>query len=61
MTARPRLSLAGLSKRFGSTVALDELDIDVAEGRFFALFGPSSVGKTTTLGAICGLVRPTRA
>ena len=34
------------------------MDLEVAEGRFFALFGPSSVGKTTTLRTIAGLVRP---
>ena len=58
MSARPQLGLSGLSKRYGATVALDGLDLEVAEGRFFALFGPSSVGKTTTLRAISGLVRP---
>lgn len=60
MSAAPQLSLRGVSKAYGATVALDGLDLDVAEGRFFALFGPSSVGKTTTLRAICGLVRPDR-
>lgn len=58
MTTPPQLSLSGVSKSFGSTVALQGLDLDVAEGRFFALFGPSSVGKTTTLRAISGLVTP---
>jgi multiple sugar transport system ATP-binding protein len=52
------LSLEGVSKRYGATIALDGMDLEVAEGRFFALFGPSSVGKTTTLRAISGLVRP---
>ncbi|MBP7000106.1 ABC transporter ATP-binding protein [Amaricoccus sp.] len=56
--AQPILALSGLSRRYGATVALDGMDLEVAEGRFFALFGPSSVGKTTTLRAICGLVRP---
>ena len=54
----PHLSLSGLSKAFSTTVALDGLDLDVDEGCFFALFGPSSVGKTTTLRTIAGLVRP---
>ena len=58
--ASPQLSLSGLSKRYGATMALDGLDLEVAEGRFFVLFGPSSVGKTTTLRTIAGLVRPGR-
>lgn len=52
------LRLDGVSKRYGATIALDGLDLQVAEGRFFALFGPSAVGKTTTLRAVAGLVRP---
>ena len=40
--------------------ALDDLDLEVAEGRFFVIFGPSAVGKTTTLRTIAGLVRPDR-
>ena len=52
---RPALRLSGVSKRFGSVVALDGLAFDVAQGGFFVLFGPSSVGKTTTLRAISGL------
>jgi len=58
MTSAPQLSLSEVSKSYGATVALQGMDLDVAEGRFFALFGPSSVGKTTTLRAICGLVTP---
>ena len=45
-------------KTYGSVRALDALNLEGAEGRFFALFGPSSVGKTTTLRAIAGLVQP---
>ena len=51
------LSVKGISKAYGSVRALDSLSFDVAEGRFFVLFGPSSVGKTTTLRAIAGLVQ----
>jgi ABC-type sugar transport system ATPase subunit len=40
--------------------ALENLSFTVAEGRFFVLFGPSSVGKTTTLRTIAGLVPPDR-
>ncbi|SMF73610.1 carbohydrate ABC transporter ATP-binding protein, CUT1 family [Tistlia consotensis] len=54
------LSLAKVGKSYGSVRALDNLSFNVAEGRFFVLFGPSSVGKTTTLRTIAGLVAPDR-
>jgi ABC-type sugar transport system ATPase subunit len=52
------LRLEGVSKRYDRVQALDRLSFDVAEGRFFVLFGPSSVGKTTALRTIAGLVSP---
>ena len=52
------LALAGVTKFYGRVRAVENLSFDVAEGRFFVLFGPSSVGKTTTLRTIAGLVRP---
>ena len=52
------LSLSDLTKTYGSVRALDRLSLEVPEGCFFVLFGPSSVGKTTTLRAISGLVPP---
>ncbi|WP_421696379.1 ABC transporter ATP-binding protein [Aestuariivirga sp.] len=52
----PALRLSGISKSYGKVRALDNLSFDVAEGRFFVLFGPSAVGKTTTLRTIAGLV-----
>jgi len=51
------MSLSDLTKTYGSVRALDRLSLDVPEGCFFVLFGPSSVGKTTTLRAISGLVQ----
>jgi multiple sugar transport system ATP-binding protein len=51
------LRLSGATKLYGRTSALDGLDLTVAEGRFFVIFGPSAVGKTTTLRTISGLVR----
>lgn len=50
------LRLSGVSKSYGSVRALHNLSFDVAEGKFFVLFGPSSVGKTTALRTIAGLV-----
>ena len=50
--------LDGVTKAYGRVQALDGLSFDVAAGRFFVLFGPSAVGKTTTLRAISGLAAP---
>ena len=55
---KPALRLSGISKSYGDVRALKDLTFDVAEGRFFFLFGPSSVGKTTALRTISGLVQP---
>jgi ABC-2 type transport system ATP-binding protein len=45
----------GLRKRFGETVALEGLDLQVEEGRILGLIGPNGAGKTTALNAILGL------
>jgi ABC-2 type transport system ATP-binding protein len=47
----------GLRKTFGTTVALDGLDLTVEEGRIVGLIGPNGAGKTTALNAILGLTR----
>jgi multiple sugar transport system ATP-binding protein len=52
------LRLQGVTKTYGAVAAIRSLTVDVEEGRFFVLFGPSSVGKTTTLRTIAGLVTP---
>ena len=46
----------GLTKRFGELVAVDNLDLDVAEGEIFGLLGPNGAGKTTCFYMIVGLV-----
>src|SRR5690606_1774029 len=50
-----RIGLEGVTKRFGSTTALKELDLDVGDGEFFVLLGPTGAGKTTILRLIAGL------
>jgi len=52
------LSVRGLTKTFGRTVAVDRLDLDVPRGSFFGLVGPNGAGKTTTLSMATGLLRP---
>src|SRR4051794_39711323 len=48
----------GIGKSFGEVQALDDLHLDVPEGAFFVLLGPSGAGKTTTLRVIAGLEKP---
>ncbi|MDR3509916.1 MAG: ABC transporter ATP-binding protein [Caulobacteraceae bacterium] len=52
------LELRGLSKRFGRTLAVDGLNLDVPTGSFVCLVGPSGCGKTTALRLIAGLESP---
>ena len=51
--------LDGVSKHFGTFVAVDAVDLDVGRGEFFSLLGPSGSGKTTCLRMIAGFERPT--
>jgi putative spermidine/putrescine transport system ATP-binding protein len=51
--------LASITKRYGTTVAVDNLDLEVANGELVTLLGPSGCGKTTTLRMIAGLIEPT--
>lgn len=49
----------GLSKRFGSLVAVDRLDLDVPKAAIYGFLGPNGSGKSTTIRMLCGLLMPT--
>jgi putative spermidine/putrescine transport system ATP-binding protein len=53
------LVLNGLTKRYGSQAAVDNLSLTISQGEFVSLLGPSGCGKTTTLQMIAGFVEPT--
>ena len=53
-----RLQINGLTKRFGSVVAVHDLSLDIADREFMVLLGPSGAGKTTTLRCIAGVEKP---
>jgi putative spermidine/putrescine transport system ATP-binding protein len=52
------IALDRVTKRYGSLVTVDDLDLEVRHGEFLALLGPSGCGKTTTLRMIAGLTLP---
>jgi putative spermidine/putrescine transport system ATP-binding protein len=54
----PALQLQAVSKSFGDTVAVEGIDLQIADGEFFSMLGPSGSGKTTTLRMIAGFERP---
>jgi multiple sugar transport system ATP-binding protein len=53
-----RVNIKGLTKRFGSVVAVNDMDIEIADREFLVLLGPSGAGKTTTLRCVAGLEKP---
>jgi len=54
----PVVTLRGVGKRFGASVAVDGVDLDVAPGSCFGLLGPNGAGKTTTLRMVYGVTKP---
>ncbi|WP_296666589.1 ABC transporter ATP-binding protein [Demequina sp.] len=54
----PALSLRALTKRFGDTLAVDRVDLDIPAGSFYGVVGPNGAGKTTTLSMATGLLQP---
>jgi ABC-2 type transport system ATP-binding protein len=48
----------GLTRRFGSLVAVDRLDLEVGRGQIYGFLGPNGSGKSTTIRMLCGLLTP---
>jgi ABC-2 type transport system ATP-binding protein len=55
----PIIETRGLTKRYGDLVALDSLDLTVAEGEVMGFLGPNGAGKTTTVRLLTGMIAPT--
>jgi ABC-2 type transport system ATP-binding protein len=53
------IRIEALTKRYGSTLALDALDLEVKSGEVFGFLGPNGAGKTTTIRLLLGLLQPT--
>ena len=59
MTDDSVIQTEGLTKRFGKYAAVDNLSMEVRRGHVYGLLGPNGSGKTTTMGMLLGLLRPT--
>ena len=57
---RPVISISHLAKRYGSTLAVDDVSLEVNDGEIFGLIGPNGAGKTTTMECVQGLRRHDR-
>src|SRR5580700_10399179 len=53
------IHIEGLSKKYGSLMALSPLNLDVHKGEILGYLGPNGAGKTTTIRLMLGLIRPT--
>jgi ABC-2 type transport system ATP-binding protein len=60
VNSQAAIATTGLTKHFGSVVALESLDLEVRPGEIFGFLGPNGSGKTTTIRLLLGLIRPTR-
>jgi ABC-2 type transport system ATP-binding protein len=56
---QPAVAFEGFRKVFGTTVAVERLDLRIDQGLIYGLIGPNGSGKTTSIHAVCGLLRPT--
>ncbi|MCA1583527.1 MAG: ABC transporter ATP-binding protein [Acidobacteria bacterium] len=54
--SNPAISFDRVTRRYGTTVAVDDLSLEIGRGEMFGLIGPDGAGKTTTIRLICGLL-----
>ncbi|MFW5964065.1 MAG: ABC transporter ATP-binding protein [Natronomonas sp.] len=59
MSSSPAIAADGLTKRYGSTAAVDGLDLSIPRGSVYGFLGPNGAGKTTTMRLLTTLTRPT--
>jgi ABC-2 type transport system ATP-binding protein len=55
----PAIETSALTKQYGTTTAVDQLDLSVSEGTVYGFLGPNGAGKTTTMRMLTGLANPT--
>jgi ABC-2 type transport system ATP-binding protein len=55
----PTIKAAGLTRKFGDNIAVNNLDLEIEEGEIFGLVGPDGAGKTTTMRLLTGILEPT--
>jgi len=53
------IELFHLTKKFGDLLAVDDINLTIGKGEFFAMLGPNAAGKTTTIKMLAGLIKPT--
>ena len=58
MSTQPKIRLIDVSKRFGSKVVLDGVNIDVTDGESLVIIGGSGSGKSVTIKSVLGLIKP---
>jgi ABC-2 type transport system ATP-binding protein len=56
---KPAIETHELTRRFGTTTAVDSLDLRIGRGEVFGFLGPNGSGKSTTIRMLCGILRPT--
>jgi len=59
MSDTPMLEIKNLVKKYGDTVAVDNISLSIPKGSFFGLLGPNGAGKSTTIHCITGIAQPT--